>query len=302
MSAGNVRLGTRGSALARWQAEWVADRLRGELPDASIEIVPIRARGDRHPGSLSAHGGGPGHFTSDLEDALASGVVDVAVHSLKDLPIELAAGLELAAVPLRDDSRDALVSRSGEALADLPEGARVGTSSPRRASLLRSLRPDLEIVAARGNVDSRVRAVAEGRYDAVVLALAGLLRLGLEARVAESFPARSFPPAPGQGALAVQVRCDDAAVREAVARTDDVTARSTAAAERAFLAGLGGGCSLAVGAHAWLEEGTVGLVGFVGSADGRTILRAEETADSPDAVGLAAAERVLAAGAAELLG
>ena len=296
-----LRIGTRGSALALWQAGWVADRLRGRS-GAGVEIVRIESRGDRESGPLTPDVTGPGFFTSELEQALLRGEIDVAVHSLKDLPIEQGGGLEIAAVPVRHDPRDVLVARDGLDLASLPAGARVGTSSPRRASLVRSVRPDVEVVPLRGNVDTRVRSVGEGRNDAVVLAAAGVGRLGLEEHVTEWFDARAFPPAPGQGALAVQVRSSAEDVREVVALLEDAAARASVTAERALLAGLGGGCSMPVGAHAEANRDGVHLVGFAGSVDGRRVLRAESSGADPLAVGHAAAQELLDAGAAEVLG
>ena len=301
MPAQRVRLGTRGSALALWQAHWVAARLDEVMPDGEVELVPIRSRGDAHPGSLSTLGG-IGHFTSDLERALAEGEIDIAVHSLKDLPIAPTSGLEVVAVPRRDDPRDALVSHGGIALSDLPRGARVGTSSPRRACLLLAKRADLRIAELRGNVDSRVRKVDEGRYDAVVLAAAGLIRLGLEDRIAERFVPENFPPAPGQGALAVQVRAERGVVYESAAGLDDPVAREATIAERSVLMGLGGGCSAAIGTYARREEGrSLSLRAVVGSRDGRRVLWADQRGEEPADLGRLVAEQLLEAGARKLL-
>ena len=302
MPARRVRLGTRSSALALWQARWVATRLNEAMPDTEIELVSIRSRGDAHPGALSALGG-VGHFTSDLERALAEGEVDVVVHSLKDLPIAPTSGLEVVAVPLRDDPRDALVSREGIALSDLPLGARIGTSSPRRACLLLAMRRDLQIIELRGNVDSRVRRVDEGLYDAVVVAAAGLIRLGLEDRIAERFAPATFPPAPGQGALAVQVRAEAGVLYQSAAGMDDPVARETTIAERSVLKGLGGGCSAAIGTYARREEGrSLSLRAVVGSRDGRRVLRVDERGEEPAELGGLVAEQLIEAGARELLG
>ncbi|MDH3422943.1 MAG: hydroxymethylbilane synthase, partial [Gemmatimonadota bacterium] len=204
---GTIRIGTRGSTLALWQARWVAERLGVELPGYKLEVVTVTTRGDVTAGPLTGATGEIGFFTSEIEAALLEGRVDLAVHSLKDLPTA-EDGPPVVAIPLRGDPCDVLVSRTRQALADLPEGARVGTSSPRRSCLVRSRRPDLEVVPIRGNVDSRVRKVREGAFDAVVLAAAGLDRLGLGDEVSERFDPRLLPPAPGQGALAVQARAD----------------------------------------------------------------------------------------------
>ena len=271
------------------------------MPDTEVELVSIRSRGDAHPGSLSSLGG-VGHFTSDLERALLEDEIDVAVHSLKDLPIAPTSGLEVVAVPLRDDARDALVSREGVALSDLEQGARIGTSSPRRACLLLAMRPDLQIIELRGNVDSRVRRVDEGRYDAVVLAAAGLIRLGLEDRISERFAPENFPPAPGQGALAVQVRVGAGALHHSAAGIDDPVARETTTAERSVLKGLGGGCYAAIGTYARREEGrSLSLRAVVGSRDGRKVIWVDERGEEPAELGRVVAEQLLEAGARELL-
>ena len=197
-----------------WQARWVSEHLRSVNPDCSVELVEIKTRGDEHQdlGSLP----GMGHFTSELEAALGEGRIDVAVHSLKDLPVDESVGVTVAAIPLRHDPSDSLVSSSGAPLMSLARGSRIGTGSPRRAALLMSHRPDLDVVEIRGNVDTRIRKVDEGAYDAVVLATAGLLRLGLEDRISEKLDVREFLPAPGQGALAVQMRDEDSELHRVV--------------------------------------------------------------------------------------
>lgn len=301
MASLSVRVGTRGSPLALWQARWVAERLAPLVPDAAVEIVTVRTRGDEHRGPLTG-AGESGLFTSELEAAVADGRVDLAVHSLKDLPVSFPGALPVAAVPLRGDPWDALVSRDGGELTALREGGRVGTSSPRRACLVLSRRPDVEIVPLRGNVGTRVRGVEEGRVDAVVLAAAGLERLGLADRISQRMDPRDFPPAPGQGALAVQVRQGDGALYEAVSSLDDPEARETSSAERTCLAALGGGCQRPIGAYASSADGLVRLTAFVGSPDGRTVLRAEACGPEAEAVGQEVAEALLLQGAAELLG
>lgn len=301
MSAGTVRIGTRGSALALWQARWVADRLRGELPGHRIELVTVATRGDTHAGALTGAPGEIGFFTSEIEAALLDGRVDVAVHSLKDLPTGDDGPLRIVSIPLRDDPGDVLVSRHGQRLADLPKGARVGTSSPRRTCLVLSHRPDVRVMPIRGNVDMRVRRVEEGTFDAVVLAAAGLARLGLGERIVERFDPRLLPPAPGQGALAVQAREDDGVLVEALRRIDDSAARLTSSAERVCLHALGGGCARPIGAHARLEADRLTLSAFVGSEDGSTIVRAEASGDPDEALGLSVATELLRKGAGALL-
>jgi hydroxymethylbilane synthase len=295
-----VRIGTRGSALSTWQARWVADRLSAALPGRTLEIVTISTRGDRDltPFTELTEAG---LFTSDLEKALVERRVDVVVHSLKDLPVTGPAGPPIVSIPLRGDPADALVSCQGHALSDLPPGSRVGTSSPRRACLVRALRRDVEVVPLRGNVDTRVRHLEEGRYDAVILAVAGLARLGLDGKITERLDPRDFPPAPGQGALAIQARGEAGELLDALVGTDDPEARKTATAERSCLSALGGGCSRPIGAHARVESGSILIAAFVGSSDGRTILRAEGSGSDPDEVGRQAAEALLHQGARELL-
>jgi hydroxymethylbilane synthase len=301
-----LRIGSRGSKLSLWQANWVAARLAEVLPTRTPQIVPIVTRGDTNQQpflELSESG----VFTSDVEHQLVAGAVDIAVHSLKDLPVSAPGSLPVVAIPLRDDPADAIVSREGHPLAELPEGARVGTSSPRRSCIVRSIRADLEVVPIRGNVDTRVRKLDDGEYDAIVLAAAGLDRVGLLWRISERLDPRDFPPAPGQAALAVQVREPlgeiDRELYEAVASLDDPDARSTTTAERSCLRVLGGGCARPIGAHAWYEDDddVVRMVAFVGSADGKRMVRVPGLGFDPAELGRELASTLLARGAAELL-
>jgi hydroxymethylbilane synthase len=242
-------VGTRGSRLALAQTHLVIDALSTAHPGLRLEIREITTQGDRSTAPLSEIGG-QGVFTKAIEDALLRGDIDIAVHSMKDLPPQLTPGLTIAAVPKRGDARDALIAREGRTLADLPPGARIGTGSVRRAVQLKALRPDVECVDVRGNVDTRIRKVDDGEYDAVVLAMAGLERLGLAARATQVFSIEEMVPSPGQGALAVQVRADDAEGRSVVAGIDDAATHAAVDAERAFLATLGAGCRLPIGAFA----------------------------------------------------
>jgi hydroxymethylbilane synthase len=299
-----LRIGSRGSKLSLWQAGWVADRLAEVLPARTPEIVSIVTRGDLDQLpflELSESGA----FTSDVEMQLAAGKVDLAVHSLKDLPVSALGGLPVVAVPLRDDPADAIVSREGHALAELPPGARVGTSSPRRSCLVRAARPDIEVVPIRGNVDTRVRKLDDGEYDAIVLAVAGLDRVGLVARISERLDPREYPPAPGQAALAVQVRNPlrkvDHELHDAVLSLDDPEARSTTTAERSCLRALGGGCARPIGAHAWSEDDTLHMVAFVGALDGSKIVRVEGSGVDTEKLGEDLAAELLERGAGELL-
>ncbi len=293
-----LTIGTRGSALAQWQARWVAARL--ESLGETIRIEIIHTTGDRTLDVTLAQVGTKGMFTKEIEEALLAGSIDLAVHSLKDMPTELPAGLTLAAVPEREDARDALV---GRALSALPAGSRVGTSSLRRAAQLRALRPDLEILDIRGNVDTRLRKLDEGRYDAILLASAGLTRLGWSHRAAELLDPSQMCPAVGQGALAIETRDDGGAAFHAAARLDHAPTRAAVTAERALLASLGGGCQVPVGAHATLVDGSLHLRAVVVAPDGSRLLTRQDRgpASAPGALGRTAAEALLASGAALIL-
>jgi len=293
-----IRIGTRGSALARWQAEHVKARLEAVGHEVSLRV--ITTTGDRVLGARLETVGGKGAFLKEIEEAMLVGEVDLAVHSLKDVPTTLPAGLTLCAVLERADARDALLS-SGPPLAQLPGGSTIGTTSLRRQSQLRALRPDLKPLDLRGNVDTRIRRLREGRYDAIVLAMAGLVRLGRAGEVTEVLDPRRFIPAPGQGAIALECRADDDRVRGLVVSLDHAPTARAVRAERAFLAALGGGCNLPLGALA--VEGVKGLelVGFVGRPDGSRIVRGETTGSDPDEVGRALAEELRRRGAQEVL-
>lgn len=299
-----LRLGTRRSLLATTQSGMVADRLRHLGHE--VELVTITTEGDVSREPLESLGG-TGVFVSALRDALLSGEVDLAVHSLKDIPTQPADGLVVAAIPAREDPRDALVARDGLTLGELPEGARVGTGSPRRRAQLNALGLGLEVTGLRGNVDTRLRAVTGGDLDAVVLALAGLARLGRADEATEVIDPIQILPAPGQGALAVECRADAADVRAALAPLDDADTRSSVAAERSLLAALEAGCSAPVGALAEVVEGWEGpeisLRAFVGSDDGAVDLRRSLTGDVADAeeLGRRLAAILLEDGAADLM-
>ena len=300
-TAAPLRLGTRRSALARTQSEQVAQALR-ERTGREVELVEVVTTGDVSRAPLSTIGG-TGVFVSALRDALLAGTVDLAVHSLKDLPTAPAPGLALAAVPPREDPRDVLVAAGGARLEDLPAGARVGTGSPRRAAQLRAARPDLEVVDVRGNVDTRLRLVSEGRMEAVVLAAAGLARLGRSGEVSQVLDPEVVLPAPGQGALALECRADDEAALAACALLEDPATRAAVTAERSLLAALEAGCTAPVGALARIgEDGALGLRALVASADGTTRLARSGAADPARAADLGRdlARELLAAGAAAL--
>lgn len=252
MPARPWRIGTRASPLARAQTKWVADRL--EAGGAAVEVVPIEAEGDRRLDRPLDELGGRGVFTAALDEALLAGHVDLAVHSLKDLPTRLVPGLTLAAVTAREDPRDAVVLGKAGSLAGLAAGARVGTSSLRRAALLRQAFPHLVVAPVRGNLGTRLAKLSAGEYDALVLAAAGLHRLGRAAAIAEYLDPSWMVPAPGQGALAVEVRASDAGALGAAAALDDAAARQATAAERRVLDALGGNCQIPVGAYAAWDE------------------------------------------------
>lgn len=274
--ARTLTLATRPSALARWQAQSVQETLTARWPGLSFEIQVIATRGDQTLDQPLPEIGGKGVFTEELETALREERVDLAVHSLKDLPIDDPHGLRLGAILHREDPRDVLVSRGGDAFNQLKSGMVVGTSSPRRRAQILALRPDLKVEPIRGNVETRVRKVQEGHCDAAVLAAAGLLRLGLESAIQDWFSIDQMLPAPGQGALAVQCRAQDTAVLEVLAAVDAMEIRRPVTAERSFLARLGGGCSLPVGAYATFEGEQIRLRGVIAWEDGSRVIRGEE--------------------------
>ena len=294
-----IRIGTRGSALALWQAEHVKARLEALGHEVSLRV--ITTTGDLMQDRRLESVGGKGVFLKEIEEALVAREVDLAVHSLKDVPTALPAGLVLSALLERADPRDALIS-SGPRLAELGAGASVGTTSLRRRALVASLRPDLALQDLRGNVDTRLRRLREGRFDAILLAMAGLVRLGRAGEVTEALDPRRFVPAPGQGAIALECREDDPVVRDAVAPLDHPATARAVTAERTFLAALGGGCNVPLGAHAFASGSGLELVAFVAEADGRAMLRAERHGDDPAALGGAVADELLAQGARALMG
>jgi hydroxymethylbilane synthase len=300
-----VRIGTRASALARAQTEQVVARLRRLYPDLDVEIVPISTSGDRSQASnVPGPGWGTGVFVRELESALARGEIDAAVHSLKDLPPELAPGLTIAAVPSRADPRDTLITRAGIAFVDLPQGALVGTSSARRSAFLTAARPELRFAPVRGNVETRLRKLLAGEYDALVLARAGLERLGLQVHEVPLDEALLLP-APGQGALAVECRADDAETRRRLAPLHDVEIGAAVAAERRAMAELEGGCRLPVAALGRaVGGGQLSLEIAVAAPDGSRVLRAagQGRLDEPDQLARRLAAELRAQGADELTG
>ena len=295
-----LRIGTRGSALALWQSRHIAARLAAASPGAQIDLVEISSDGDRIADLPLSQVEGTGFFTAALEQALLSGEIDVAVHSYKDLPVVSSAQLTVAAVPNRGPVEDALCARDGLTLDALPPGARVGTCSTRRTAQLLLMRDDFAIVALRGNVPTRLARVGRD-LDAVVLACAGLSRLGLHDAISELFAIERMLPAPAQGALAVQCRIADEAVRRSLQVLDHAPTRRGVDAERAMLHALGGGCSVPVGAVATARNGRLHLTAGVFGLQTRTAIRAELSGEEPIALGRLAAARLFDQGAGDLL-
>jgi hydroxymethylbilane synthase len=304
----NLVIGSRGSKLALWQSEWVKARLEELEPGVGVRIEVIKTMGDvRRDVPLSTIGG-QGAFTKELEVALLDGRIDIAVHSLKDLPTVVPEGLCIAATPPREDVRDALVlpagaDGAGASLRALPAGAQVGTSSLRRIAQLKHLRPDVRVKDLRGNVDTRLRKLDEGEYDAIILASAGLRRLGLAGRISAAIEIGEMLPAVGQGSLGVETRADAADTNALVSRLDHRETRAAVVAERALLRSLGGGCQVPIAAHARVEGDALHLLGLVASPDGAAVLRDELSGAAADAehLGEDLAARLVERGAASLL-
>jgi hydroxymethylbilane synthase len=296
-----LRIGTRGSALALWQAEHVRARLAALGHETALEVIVTT--GDRVQDRRLDTAGGKGAFLKEIEEAMLAGQVDLAVHSLKDVPVQLPDGLHLVAALERADPRDALLTATGAGLARLATGARVGTTSLRRRALLRAARHDVRLEDLRGNVDTRVRRLREGRYEAIVLAMAGLTRLGRAAEVTEALAAEEFVPAPGQGAIVLECRREDKqAAAIAALLHHEPTARAVTA-ERSFLRALGGGCSVPLGAHAVPDGGGLRLRAFVASAhETGELMRGEATGDDAAALGRRLADEFVQRGALELMG
>ena len=303
MSKETLRIATRRSALALWQAEHVKQRLESLHPGLRVELVGMTTKGDRILDSPLAKIGGKGLFVKELEVALLEGRADIAVHSMKDVPAEFPEGLGLTAILAREDPRDAFVSNRFDSLEALPEGAVVGTSSLRRQCQLKAMRPDLDIRPLRGNVNTRLGKLDAGDYDAVVLACAGLKRLGLDDRIRQKLGPEVILPAIGQGAIGIECRLDDAETRDLVAPLADERTTLRVTAERAMNARLMGGCQVPIGGHAVIEHGVILLQGLVGSPDGSRIVRGDISGRPEDAeeLGRVLAEDLLARGAGELL-
>ncbi len=296
-------IGTRGSRLALWQAEWVQSRLQELAPDLRVTLRRIKTSGDKILDVPLAKVGGKGLFVKEIEEALLQGDVDLAVHSMKDVPTALPDGLAILCIPPREDPRDALISHAGRTLDRLPKGSRIGTSSLRRQAQLLYRRPDLSITMLRGNLDTRLRKVGEGAFDAIVVAAAGLRRMGWSDRVTEYLPPEVSLPAIGQGALGIEGRRGDSFVRGLLEPLEDPATRTAVTAERALLDRLEGGCQVPIGAHATMKGDGLLLDGLIASTDGRRLIRDSIEGSMAEARGLGVqlAEQLLAQGGEEIL-
>ena len=303
MASNQLTIGSRGSKLALFQANWVKSQLEAAHTGLKVVIEIIKTSGDVFLDAPLSQIGGKGLFTKEIEDALLDGRIDLAVHSLKDLPTVLPAGLSLAAVSRREDARDAFLSNQHRSLGVLPKGARVGTSSLRRQSQLLQLRSDLEVANLRGNLDTRIRKLDEKQYDAILLACAGLDRLGYQHRIVERLSVQQLCPAVGQGALGIETRETDDETRNRLQCLHHPPTHSAVTAERTFLRRLGGGCQVPIAGHAWIEESRIEMLGVVASTDGQQLFRDQASApvEQAAAMGSQLAERLLASGARELL-
>ena len=303
MTVQRLIIGSRGSQLALYQARWVKERIEQEHPELSVAIEIIKTSGDIIIDAPLNKIGGKGVFTKEIEEALLAGKIDLAVHSMKDLPTALPEGLCLGAIPCREDGRDAFLSNQFDSIDALPASARVGTSSLRRQSQLLLLRKDLQIVNLRGNLDTRIRKLDEGQYDAILLACAGLMRLGLSHRIKHRIPIDQMCPAVGQGALGIEVREKDEIVLAALDELHDRIAARAVIAERTFLQRLGGGCQVPIAAHAWEVDGSLKMLGVVANLDGSSIYRSNDQAPLAEAewLGTRLAEKLLSLGAQEIV-
>jgi len=298
-----VKIGTRGSKLALWQANWVQSELHKKNPDLSFEIEIIKTKGDKILDVPLAKVGGKGLFVKEIEQALLDESIDLAVHSMKDMPAEIPDGLCIGAIPLREKVNDVLISKNGLCFSDLPEKAAVGTSSLRRSSQLLNARPDIIIVPLRGNLNTRLKKLESGDMDAIVVAAAGVKRLGFENKITEYFDDNIMLPAVGQGALCIEIREQDTRITSLVDCLDHYHTRRIILGERAFLHRLEGGCQVPIAAYGQIEKNVFTLTGLVASVDGKTIIKNEMsgTEENSENTGIKLAENLLAAGAKELL-
>ncbi len=298
-----VKIGTRASLLAVTQSTWVKNQIEAQYPDTSVELVKITTKGDKILDVPLAKVGGKGLFVKEIEDALLDGRIDLAVHSMKDVPTDLPDGLHVAVIPPREIALDAFICNHSKTIEDLAQGAVIGTSSLRRKAQLAALRPDLQIKDLRGNLDTRLRKLDEGQYDAIILAGAGLNRLGMQNRITSFFPPEQMLPAIGQGALGIELRNSDDELLAGMQFLHHRKTAVTVAAERAFLLRLEGGCQVPIGAHAVLKGDTVSLSGLIAGVDGRRVLREQQSAPSERAenLGRSLAELLLDRGGRAIL-
>lgn len=298
-----IKIGTRASKLALWQAEWVRSLILKIDPSLEVELVKIKTTGDKILDVPLAKVGGKGLFVKEIEEAMLRGEIDLAVHSMKDVPTELPEGLHLGAVLVREDPRDALISKGHVKLKDLPKGAKVGTSSLRRSCQLMSIRPDFKILSLRGNLDTRLRKLDDGEFDAIILAAAGVKRLGYTDRITETLEATVSLPAIAQGAVGIECRMDDKFMNDLIAPLKHPQTETCVRAERAALKRLEGGCQVPIAAHAVLEGDTIVMDGLVGSVSGEQIIKKHRTgpASDPEAIGIALAQDLLDSGAKAIL-
>lgn len=297
-----ISVGTRGSKLAIAQTEWILAKLRETYPKLKADIVKITTKGDRNSTTALGKFAGQGIFVKELEKALIEGKIDLAVHSLKDLPTEIPDNLTLGAITVRLDPRDVLISRSGK-LAELANGSRIGTGSHRRAIQLHALRPDINICSVRGNIDTRIRKVYDNEIDGIIIAAAALIRLGWENKITEYLPVEHFTPAVGQGALVLEIRSGDEEVNLLIQEVNHEPTKQCVIAERTFLKTLGGGCRAPIAALGTISDSMLKLIGMVASADGKHIIRTSEEGDvaAPDQVGRCLANKMIGMGAIQYL-
>jgi len=298
-----IRIGTRGSQLALWQANWIKEQLIKKHPELTVQIHTIKTTGDKILDVPLAKVGGKGLFVKEIEEAMLDASIDIAVHSMKDVPTELPEGLAIVAVPQREDPRDAVLGRDKTPILELPRGAKIGTSSLRRQAQLLAARPDFDIEPLRGNINTRLRKLREGMYDAIILASAGVRRLGWQNEVTEIIPPDVMLPAIGQGALGIEARLDDEDTLGRISFLNDEVTGSCVAAERAFLHRLEGGCQVPIAAYAEREGDQIRLTGLVGSVDGTSIIRDSDQGPAAEAarLGDALATRILEAGGRQIL-
>lgn len=298
-----IVLGTRGSKLAIWQAEWIKKKLENAHKGITVELNKIKTTGDKILDVPLAQVGGKGLFVKEIEEAMLRGEIDIAVHSMKDVPTEFPEGLHLAVICEREDPRDALISSEFSSLTDLPRGARVGTSSLRRSCQLLSIRPDLNILSLRGNLDTRLRKLEEGQFDAIILAAAGVKRLGWQDRITEYLSTDISLPAIGQGAIGIECRRDDTEIHRIIETLNHNKSNICVSSERACLKKLEGGCQVPIAAHAELNGEKLIIRGLVGSLDGKTIIKStiEGKSTDADSIGTTLAEALLAKGAKAIL-